>query len=69
MLDKGSREDIMETLSSQQLNRRINTFMDRKNEQYPELKLRPAAKKQPKHYTAMEVFSEVVAGIKWEFGR
>ena len=59
----------MQTLSSQQLDNRINSFIDRKNEQYPELKLRPTAKKAPKHYTALEVFSEVVAGIKLEFWR
>lgn len=59
----------MQTVSSQQLDQRINAFMSRKHEQYPELKLRPAAKKEPKHFNALEAFSELVAGIKWELGR
>lgn len=59
----------MHTVSSQQLDRRINDFMSRKHEQYPELKLRPYATKEAKHFNAFEAFSEIVAGIKWELGR
>ncbi len=59
----------MQTVSSQQLDQRINAFMSRKHEQYPELKLRPKAKKESKHFTVHEAFSDLVAGIKWEFGR
>lgn len=55
-------------MSSQELDRRINTFLERKHEEFPELKLRPQAPKQPK-VTLVEALTELAAGFKWEFGR
>ena len=58
----------MQHMSSQELDRRINTFLERKHEEFPELKLRPQAPKQPK-VTLVEALTELAAGFKWEFGR
>jgi len=59
----------MQQMNSQELDRRINAFLSKKHEQYPELALRPQEPKQKKVHTASEVFAELVAGFKWEFGR
>ena len=59
----------MQSLSSQQLDRRINTFLARKHEEFPELKLRPEAKKQRKTHSFSDMVADFIAGAKWEFGR
>lgn len=59
----------MQQLSSEEVNHRIDTFLAKKHEEFPELKLRPQAPKQKKVHTLSEVFAELVAGFKWEFGR
>lgn len=59
----------MQPMDSQELDSRINTFLMRKHEEFPELKLR---RKEPKHRKAWgvsELFSDLIAGAKWEFGR
>lgn len=59
----------MQQLSSDELNRRIDTFLTKKHEEFPELKLRRKESKHKKSYSVSEVFTELVAGFKWEFGR
>lgn len=59
----------MQSISSEELDRRINTFLNRKHQEYPELKLRTEAPKQKKEHSVTEVFADLVAGFKWEFGR
>lgn len=66
---RGNKGEYMQPMTSQELNRRIDTFLAKKHEEYPELRLRPQAIKKEKSVTASIVVSELLAGFKWEFGR
>lgn len=59
----------MQQMSSQELDRRITTFLKRKDEEFPELKLRRHSPEQDKVPSAADILIDFVAGIRWEFGR
>lgn len=59
----------MQQVSSQELDRRINTFLTKKHQEFPELKLRPQESEYKVAPSAAEMFADLIAGAKWEFGR
>lgn len=58
----------MQDIDSKELDRRIETFLTMKHQEFPELGLRPQEPEEKVH-TASEVFADLVAGMNWEFGR
>lgn len=59
----------MQQVSSQELDRRINTFLTKKHQEFPELELRPQEADRKVAPSVADMFADLIAGAKWEFGR
>ncbi|MFZ1250204.1 MAG: hypothetical protein WAR37_02035 [Candidatus Microsaccharimonas sp.] len=58
----------MQQLQAQEIDQRIDTFLTKKHQQFPELGLRPN-EREHKAPVVSKLFENLIAGIKWEFGR
>lgn len=59
----------MRELSDQELDMRIESFLKRKHEQFPELRIRPEKNKKTAPDSLVDTFLDLAAGIKLQLTR
>lgn len=59
----------MQELNAQELNMRIESFLTKKHQQFPELALRGAKETDTTRHTITDAFQTLVAGVKFQLNR
>jgi len=59
----------MRELSDQELDMRIESFLKRKHEQFPELRIRPEKSEKTAPDSLVDTFLDLAAGIKLQLTR